>query len=376
MLIALLLPAVQAAREAARRMQCANHHKQLALALHNYHDVHNRFPAGQMLVLTKSASGTVLTESANPGSAMWGPRAVLFPYVEQSAAWDGIMGLEGNWVGHEPWTDASRFMQGLFSTYICPSDPEARAPGNYRHTTSVPVRYRTSRASMRFSVGDGMWNITEGPTQGSATNPKTHMRGMFYRLHFKTFGDITDGSSNTVGISEVLNSSQDGTDSAAIGGAYDRVKGGVSQVGTMYGGNASTPLNADNCLLQGYHATDRTRVRTPNAVWGGQLFGSGRPFDSAFSTVLAPNSVACSHSISTDPWGIIPPSSNHTGGVNVALMDGSGRFISDSINTITAGRENANQGGTGAASANSGRSNFGVWGALGTPSAGESVSLP
>ena len=91
MLIALLLPAVQATREATRRMQCSNHVKQVSLALHNYHDVNDRFPAGQMLVLTKLANGTVYTESANPGNALWGPRAVLFPFVEQTAAWDGIM---------------------------------------------------------------------------------------------------------------------------------------------------------------------------------------------------------------------------------------------------------------------------------------------
>jgi len=375
MLIALLLPAVQAAREAARRMQCSNHHKQLSLALHNYHDINNKFPAGQMLVLTKRADGTVWTEAANPGNAVWGPRAVLFPFVEQTAAWNGIMGLEGKCINNDPWLEASQFMQDSISTYLCPSDGEAKHLGNYRHTTSTPQAYRTSRASYRFSVGDGIWNITEGPSQGSATNPKTHTRGMFYRLHFKSFGDISDGSSNTVGVSEVLNSSQDGNDSAAIGGAWDRVKGGMALVTEMYTG--ADPVNADICLLNGYHATDRNRLRTPVAIWGGQLFGSGRPFESAFSTILAPNSVACSYANSTSSWGVIPPSSNHSGGVNAGLMDGSVRFINDSINTITAGRENAKQGGTGSVThAWSGKSNFGVWGALGTPSGGESVAAP
>ena len=99
----------------------------------------------------------------------------------------------------------------------------------------------------------------------------------------------------------------------------------------------------------------------------------GRFTEIGFNTTLSPNSPQCaigSTNASSYPSGVYPPSSNHTGGVNIVRADGSGGFITNSISTVT-------QGTTGLSSdqVTSGRSPYGVWGALGSINGGESVSL-
>src|SRR5262245_42079983 len=79
-LIALLLPAVQAAHEAARRAQCTNNLKQVALATHNYHDVHNRLPSGLMVFVSPAADSGIANE---------GPLTTMLPFVEQRALYNG-----------------------------------------------------------------------------------------------------------------------------------------------------------------------------------------------------------------------------------------------------------------------------------------------
>jgi len=83
-LIALLLPAVQAAREAARRSQCSNNLKQIALALHNYHDSHKVFPPSCIKELPQDGSGS-------PQALLWS--GSILPFVEQKAIFDQIVGL-------------------------------------------------------------------------------------------------------------------------------------------------------------------------------------------------------------------------------------------------------------------------------------------
>jgi prepilin-type N-terminal cleavage/methylation domain-containing protein/prepilin-type processing-associated H-X9-DG protein len=118
-LIALLLPAVQAAREAARRIGCVNNLKQIGIALHGYHDVHNTFPAGGWIVIV-----------TQPGKAMnMGWSAAVLPWLEQRALYDGLN-------VSFPYSDPVHSTAGhtVLQVYLCPSEPRKtdwnRAPGD------------------------------------------------------------------------------------------------------------------------------------------------------------------------------------------------------------------------------------------------------
>ncbi|MDR1964362.1 MAG: DUF1559 domain-containing protein, partial [Planctomycetaceae bacterium] len=103
-LIALLLPAVQAAREAARRMQCSNNFKQIGIALHNYHDINDAFPAGRQTGNIRTTGGGLHYQ--------WSPDAILLPFMEQTAAWDGIQGLDYHCSNAAPWGESVQFLVG------------------------------------------------------------------------------------------------------------------------------------------------------------------------------------------------------------------------------------------------------------------------
>lgn len=366
-LIALLLPAVQAAREAARRMQCSNNFKQLGLALHNYADANKGFPASRQWVIRKTATGGAFGD--------WSTDVVLFPYCEQTAAWQSIQSLNEKCSNGDPWGDASEFLVGPFRNYQCPSDGEVQQPSNY--CAQSFGGYKVSRTSIRYCMGDGMWNCGEAPTTN--TNPLTHPRGMFFPQRWKNFGSITDGTSNTVGVSEAVCGDAQSDGATTLTTPSDKVKGGITTGNDVTNIHVNGAVNPGNCLINAYEPTDRNRIKSPGMAWRGQLFGDGRSINCGFHTVLPPNSPSCGYSITdggvSTEWGVLSVTSQHTGGVNVAMMDGSVHFVSDTVNT---GDLSLNQGGVsngGSQQVNSGASNYGVWGAMGTPAAGESKSF-
>jgi len=331
-LVALLLPAVQAAREAARRMQCTNNLKQLGLALHNYHDTAKSFPS------LSQGTDNPWDPAQSTMSAMSG-MVVLLPYLEQTPLYEKFQSPQVSppypawgpvpWYG---WNFAPHHVQ--VSNLLCPSDGLA---GKF----SGPYSYQGD-TSYNFCVGDRINTDWGGHTQP---------RGIFGHNSFLNFAAIQDGSSNTAMMSEMVVSKQN--DARLIHGNY------VENAG-------DGTLRANPAVCLSYKGTANSI--SPAAPQIGELRGVhwawGTVVTSGFNTVLPPNSIGCKGFWSE--WGadhIMPPDSYHPGGVNLLLGDGSVHFISSTINTgdLTHGE------------VTSGPSPYGVWGALGTASGTDSI---
>lgn len=343
-LIGLLLPAVQAAREAARRMQCTNNLKQLGLALHNYHDVCGALPAARALL-----GNSTTIENANAGKHAAGRFSTfcfLLPYMEQQTIWDQLVSYTDSTANPRmttPVVSSTNFpaLGTRINGFICPSDGNAT-----QESTDGNGLARLNYVSCR---GDGLWNINRNPKDEGSAAAKIAHRGIFWVGEFPTLSVITDGTSNTVAFSETITFTTAGS----------QLKGGIIySVGAMYNDN-SAPLN---CLAY----KNGTQVTKDTAADGyrGQRWADGYFFMSGFNTCAPPNSPSCSYSNATT-WGVAAAQSNHSGGVNAAMGDGSVRFISDTVDC----------GDSSAYCVSSGKSPYGVWGALGSAQGGETVSL-
>lgn len=331
-LIGLLLPAVQAAREAARRMQCTNNLKQIGLALHNYHDVTGAFPALR--------AGNPLGAKSYAGNNRNGTRVHLLPYMEQQSLYTDMMqSANGSYDAVDPW-------KSVVSGYLCPScgGPEKSPNANPNDTVGIADYY--------FFIGDRPYRSYTGGTYTSGDM----VSGVFGNDSWCPMAKIVDGTSNTMGVSEGVRP----TSTAAFGDC-------VTKPGSAGWDPASlTPLfsRSENkylstcgtfqnyCVLRGYRA------------WDGVILFHG------VTAYTPPNSVLISDGTSHgQSQYVLSPTSRHSGGVNVTMMDGSVRFISD---TVDCGNQSAPCRGYPTTST---KSNYGVWGALVTKSSGETVAL-
>jgi prepilin-type N-terminal cleavage/methylation domain-containing protein len=289
-LIALLLPAVQQAREAARRTQCKNNLKQIGLALHNYHDAFGLFPysvsaAGtdQPIPLVKNASGWVL----------------LLPYIDQAPLYNTInhMAAMGRYMGPSWAVNPSPLAMGgptpanaqaaatKLVVLLCPTDSGRQFyPGHdgwYGCETGV-VSYKSTYAfSTSAGYGTPRWN-----------DLSQYTRCMFGPDGNTTIRDISDGTSNTVAITETTLNVGDGV--TGSWGCMQHVGGGVD-FATL---NGQRRINDWQCC--GW-TTPPWTYTYPAGTLG--------------------------------EWGT--PGSMHTGGCHVTLADGSVRFISENIDAVT-----------------------------------------
>jgi prepilin-type N-terminal cleavage/methylation domain-containing protein/prepilin-type processing-associated H-X9-DG protein len=326
-LIALLLPAVQAAREAARRMQCSNNVKQLSLALHTYHDACKSFPAFR--------SGPQNNVAGNNVYRCYSWVIQLLPYIEQNARYEKIYANQKS-----PWDSSEDAYKGVINAHTCPSDGNATEP-SYQGGGAARISYVAS-------LGDAIRGTTEGGTQN---------RGFFGGFEkWNKFGSITDGTSNTIAFSEsVVYKSTTGND---IKGNF-AVEAGLGDVTT------TSAVTRALCAAMKNANDPKTFPETSKAVTE-QARGAdwrGTPAHVGFTTVLPPNSPTCSGTTTPKQSNVIVTATgNHTGGVNIGMGDGSVQFISDTVGT----------GNLADPDVVSGRSNFGVWGALGSVDGGES----
>ncbi len=313
-LIALLLPAVQQAREAARRMSCSNNLKQLGIAMHNYHDTFQALPPRQ-----GGADWTTVTAApATRHSAF----VNLLPFIEASARYDQIEASKQiAWSG-----SATSGYVGEIDAFICPSDGLYSPAGTDRSAAYSPLNYG-------LCMGD---NFSFG-SSSTAVDPETNVRGIFGYLIYTRFRDITDGLSNTMAMSEII------------------VAPAGNQLGRAVGASTNNPL-ACRAYLTGNNYTSGTLIAQYRCH--GQRWQDGRPGYCAITTVLPPNSATCS---SQGGGGLYTASSRHPGGVLSMFADGSVRFVPETIDT----------GDLSVSPTTSAGSPFGVWGAIGSKSGGE-----
>jgi prepilin-type processing-associated H-X9-DG protein len=436
-----LLPAVQAAREAARRMQCSNQLKQLTLALHNHHDVHNRMPSAEFY---RHINKSIVFN--------------LFPYIEQAARytdWQADFETHEKDANPAAATDAAarnsisntqrrmwfypsstyyllpnsdlRFKHytGLISALVCPSDNNA---GDLQITDSwgtnagkTGTLYRgTTTNSYAASYGDTDTTFVAGTAGNSDYLQSSFKRSPFgYSIYRddtgttvatgaigidayekqKSFGDVADGLSNTIGFAERSVSRSDVVAATSISGQFTgSVAGSFKGTFAMRTSNdQNIKCDVANVLLyktleKNITSDPATPIRTGGA--GTVVYHSGgvgrfafaaAPNMSMFTAVLPPNSPNCSQTRSGgifqgSPSALVSASSRHSGGVNVSLTDGSVHFVTETIDSQTPGLyppvKPTAYTGTDYLYDYDGQSMFGVWGALGSINGSEAVAMP
>lgn len=350
-LIALLLPAVQAAREAARRMQCSNNLKQLGISLHNFHDVNNRFPC--------IASDPHL---ANKGFERGSHLIVLLPFFEQQALYDEFMALAPTSGTVDAYNRNP--LRVKLSAFLCPSD----ANGQMWVTNDFcPTNYRSSRADLATSSETTSTTIDYSIPRSWLRSGATRANGDAVKGGGTSgFEMVTDGTSNSVMMSEGIIYDRE---TSTSGGNY-KARIAINGVG-YYAHIPQTCLSAKAGMINGTQAS---------YYYGDIYHNIGmRAFDwytfhTAIYTLLPPNSPSCTSGSATSYINdvIASASSNHAGGVNASLLDASVRFINDTIET-----KNLNRGSSTKVQPtdSTGTFSYGVWSELGSINGGESASF-
>ncbi|NLF69368.1 MAG: DUF1559 domain-containing protein [Candidatus Anammoximicrobium sp.] len=202
-LVALLLPAIQAAREAARRSQCVNNLKQLAVGCHNYADTYRSFPSGYITNFPAPAQEGTLEQS------IWSWGAMLLPFIEQAPLFSQLD--VGNRTLHAnlATADTRAALQTPLPTFVCPSDsgPDlnnfSEAHADNPADTNAPHyrKYVTSNGTDIISIAKSNYIgvacssvSTTPPVNASSYGPPT---GVFYQNSGTQFRDVTDGTSQT-----------------------------------------------------------------------------------------------------------------------------------------------------------------------------------
>lgn len=300
-LVGMLLPAVQKAREAGARAKCQNNQKQQGLALNNYHSVHGVFPT---LMVTSD------------GLSQFSIQAALLPYIEQEnlkQLIDFNQRLFFLVAGQARLNTAqAAAAQTIVRSFLCPSDSQGP---------------EFSQFQSRFGA-DALAGSNYVVNTGSGTDTCYDLRyptdGVFWYNSTLGFRDLLDGSSNTLLMSETLMGT--GTDDRNIPAPIDprRQAGSISNLASPNSAGPGIVPSLSETLCA--RATRWVGDRGVAWIWGNQP-------QTTFSTYMPPNSPlpdCTAHGL-----GWYKAASKHAGGVNVVLCDGSVRFVNDRISLNT-----------------------------------------
>lgn len=285
-LVAILLPAVQQAREAARRSTCKNNLKQLGLAMHNYHDTHSTFPQGSF-----GREQAIWPTRGNPN---W--RSLILPQLEQTNVYDQLDFETGDFRG-DTLSGANQILRGLsMSVYLCPSsanDPFDNSENTWSNTQrALNHQYVGIQGAARPIPGIDPNRGTRDCQQGWSCN-----NGMLFQNGNTRMRDAIDGTSNTMMIAE-----QSGlTNGRNLTANY---------YGGWHGSRNNTNVSGGTCNDHWQAGTTCVRF-VPNA----DIIQTG-----ATDTKYRNNTVLNSY---------------HPGGIQVLLVDGSVRFISENLDFNT-----------------------------------------
>jgi len=218
-LVALLLPAVQAAREAARKMSCGNNLKQLGIAMHNYHETYKTFPHNGAFTWTRQSNNGFRWSNTQRGSVL----VKLLPFMEQDTIFNNLdfetQAVTGGptggnalfWVQTNPIT-AVQYRAEIIPSFLCPSanvDPHttftnpktARAISCYG--TSIGAQLITSRGGWCNDYPGNVFGT--GRSNLGADARSSQLSGVYSRGHWGArFRDITDGTAQVIAMGEII----------------------------------------------------------------------------------------------------------------------------------------------------------------------------
>ena len=330
-LIALLLPAVQAAREAARRAQCTNNLKQLGLAVHNYISVNNCFPP-----LVGNIS------NYNPYKDSWPLdwSASLLTQIEQTSMYNA---LNFNITGAINTTANQTVLFAKVSSFLCPSEDKT-TPSNAIGTNMSAAAYKNYVANVGGPSVIYAWSGPIVPMNSSIYGSSSG----YTNSNSGTVGvqAITDGTSNTAMFSETLLGSGFPASSTPLSSTKRATTylfpSGVSLAYDQGPNGATAAMSFVNTCKSLPGSTPGFGGLTPGSgnYWIVGNTASCMIWDS-YNHWMPPNSLGCDNTADGNTGGYasvqdaFPPSSNHPGGVNMGMADGSVKFIKNTISLQT-----------------------------------------
>ncbi len=300
-MVGLLLPAVQAAREAARRMQCGNNLRQIGLAIHNYESAFRRLPIGWNGTFSVSQNTTF----------RWSYLAAILPYVEEGNTFERLdlgLTLYPPGGGQPPRPQHVPTISKTVQTYLCPSDL-GRSIGSATVTDSAPTNYVAC-------FGSGVNGLTD-PSDDGVMDRRAD--GIFSSEVWRKFSDCLDGTSNTIAVSETL---------IGFGGGDPIASERPDPQLFMALIVPLTQVTIANCDRQWPEAPSAINrfPSTRGRLWAGQGYEN-----TAYNHYFSPNAKKydCFFWVAQ---GFKAARSHHTGGVTALRLDGSTQFMTDSVN--------------------------------------------